>query len=160
VLDLARRARARARRLGIIGVEVHTPGVATVLEAVEKEGLDDVRIAHADALALLDRVPADSLHEIRILFPDPWPKERQQHRRLVRADVVAACTDRLRVGGTLRLATDDDDYAAAMLAACATDVRLEGGRFDDAPDRPTTRFEQRALAAGRRTTDLVHLRVR
>jgi len=157
VLHLAR----TAPHLDIVGVEVHTPGVATVLEAVEREGLGNVRVAHGDALDLLARIPADSLHEIRILFPDPWPKERQQHRRLVGADVVAACTDRLCVGGALRLATDVDDYAAQMVVACAADPRLLGGPVDDVDpveDRPLTRFEQRGLAEGRAATDLRYRR--
>jgi tRNA (guanine-N7-)-methyltransferase len=166
VLDLAR----RRPDLSVVGIEVHTPGVATVLDAVAREELANVQVVHGDALAFLDRVPGDSLSEVRAFFPDPWPKERQHHRRLVRPDVVAAFTDRLRVGGTLRLATDVEEYADSMDRACGGEPRLRGGtvdrvhdrlddRLDDradgrVDDRPVTRFERRAISEGRGVTDL------
>jgi tRNA (guanine-N7-)-methyltransferase len=155
VLELARRAPTRS----VIGIEVHTPGVATVLEAVEREGLDNVRLVHGDALDFLERVPAASLSEVRIFFPDPWPKERQHHRRLVRADVVAALTDRLRSGGVLRLATDVECYADRMMVVCDADARLRGGRVEQPDDRPLTRFERRGIDEGRHTTDLHYERI-
>lgn len=155
VLDLARRSPG----VGVVAVEVHTPGVSTLLEIVEREGLDNVRVVHGDALEFIGRIPAASLGEVRALFPDPWTKARQHHRRLVRDDVVAAFTDRLRVGGVIRLATDVDEYAERMVAACDAEPRLSGGRIDEPTDRPTTRFERRAIAEGRRTTDLRYVRI-
>ena len=155
VLDLAH----RSPDSGLVAVEVHTPGVATLLEMVEREGLDNVRVVHGDALVFVERVPAASLAEVRALFPDPWTKTRQHHRRLVRDDVVAAITDRLRIGGVIRLATDVDDYAGQMVAACDGEPRLSGGRIDEPTDRATTRFERRAIAEGRQTTDLRYVRI-
>ena len=69
----------------VIGVEVHTTGLAAVLEA----GLPNVRVVDGDVLDFLPRLAPASLDEIRIWFPDPWPKQRQRHRRLIRPDVVA-----------------------------------------------------------------------
>lgn len=163
VLDLARRTPDRI----VIGIEVHTPGIATVLDTVDREGLDNVRIVHGDALVFIDRLPPTSLSEIRALFPDPWPKERQHHRRLIRPDVVAAFTDRLEIGGVLRLATDVEEYAARMIDACDAEQRLEGGLFEpavgpaDGPagDRPLTRFERRGIDEGRRAVDLRYERI-
>jgi tRNA (guanine-N7-)-methyltransferase len=155
VLDLSGRHPERS----VIGIEVHTPGIATVLEAVEREGLRNVRVVHGDALGFLDRVPARSLLEVRAFFPDPWPKERQHHRRLVRPDVVAALTDRLRIDGLLRIATDVDDYAARMIETCDAEPRLVGGPLDDPSDRPPTRFERRGIEEGRRATDLRYRRI-
>ena len=155
VLELAR----RSPDTDLVAVEVHTPGVATLLEIVDREGLDNVRVVHGDALVFIERVPAASLAEVRALFPDPWTKTRQNHRRLIRDDVVAALTDRLRIGGVIRLATDVDDYAELMIAACEGEPRLTGGRIDEPTDRPTTRFERRAIAEGRRTTDLRYVRI-
>jgi tRNA (guanine-N7-)-methyltransferase len=154
VLDLAR----TNPEVDVLGVEVHTPGVATLLEAVERDGLTNVRVSLGDVLPLLDRIPAGSLAEIRVFFPDPWPKERQHHRRLVRSDVVAAFVDRLRIGGRLRLATDVAEYAQQMIAACESDGRLRGGTVEPT-DRPLTRFERRAAEEGRPVTDLAYRRI-
>lgn len=144
--------------LDVIGVEVHTPGVVTVLDAIEHRDLRHIRVVHADVLPFLDRLGERSLAGVRIYFPDPWTKRRTRHRRLVAPDVVAACTDRLRVGGFLHLATDIADYADAMVAACDAEPRLRGGRIPRPDWRPVTRFERRGLDAGRRPVDLWYRR--
>jgi tRNA (guanine-N7-)-methyltransferase len=144
--------------LDVIGVEVHTPGVVTVLDAIEHRGLRHIRVVHGDLLPFLDRVPSESLAVVRIYFPDPWTKRRNFHRRLVAPDVVSALTDRLRPGGTLHLATDIADYAAAMQQVCDAEPRLVGGVIDRPDWRPLTRFEQRGLDAGRSPTDLLYTR--
>ena len=85
--------------LDVIGVEVHTPGIAGALAGIEEHGLTNVRLVHGDTLQFVSRVPCESLTSIRIFFPDPWPKVRHHHRRLVRDDVVArlsrCCAQRL-----------------------------------------------------------------
>ncbi len=144
----------------IVGLEVHTPGVATLLQAIEAQGLTNVRVVHGDALAFLDRVAPSSLAGVRIYFPDPWPKVRQHHRRLVDGEVVRALTDRLLVGGFLHLATDIADYARVMQTACDADERLAGGPIERPPFRPTTRFERRGIDEGRHSTDLWYVRQR
>ena len=114
--------------LDVVGVEVHTPGVVTVLDAIEHRGLHHVRVVHGDLLPFLDRVPCESLAAVRIYFPDPWTKRRNFHRRLVAPDVVSALTDRLRLGATLHLATDIADYAATDGTVCDAEPRLIGRR--------------------------------
>ena len=146
--------------LDVIGVEVHDPGVVTVLDAIEHVPLPNVRVMHGDLVRFLRRVGADSVDVIRIYFPDPWKKQRQHHRRLVREDVVAALTDRLRIGGELHLATDIADYAVLMERTCDDEARLDGGVIARPDDRPLTRFEQRGLDDGRAPTDLRYRRMR
>lgn len=152
---------ARAQpHLDVIGVEVHDPGVVTVLDAIENDPLPHVRVVHGDLVQFLRRIGPESLAAVRIYFPDPWPKTRQHHRRLVREDIVAALVDRLEVGGRLHLATDIADYAALMQRVCDAEPRLEGGIIDRPDERPLTRFEQRGLDEGRPPTDLLYRRVR
>jgi len=145
-------------QLDVIGVEVHDPGVVTVLDAIENDPLPHVRVVHGDLVAFLRRVGPQSLAEVRIFFPDPWKKTRQHHRRLVREDVVAALVDRLAVGGELHLATDIADYATLMQRVCDADPRLDGGIVERPVERPLTRFEQRGLDEGRPPTDLRYTR--
>jgi tRNA (guanine-N7-)-methyltransferase len=142
--------------LDVIGVEVHTPGVVTVLDAIEHRQLHHVRVVHGDLLPFLDRIAPESLTVVRIYFPDPWTKRRNFHRRLVGPDVVSALTDRLRVGGKLHLATDIADYADMMRQVCDAEPRLSGGVIERPSWRPRTRFEQRGLDAGRDVTDLLY----
>ncbi len=144
-----------------LAVEIHTPGVANLLAAVEAQSLTNVRVVVGDALELLrDRIPPERLDAIHVFFPDPWPKARHHKRRLVQPSHVALLASRLVPGGRLHCATDDAGYAAAMLATL-TASRLVNCFEAYAPRdarRPLTKFEQRALDAGRDVFDLVFRR--
>lgn len=142
----------------VIGVDVHTPGIAASLARIEADQLANVRLVHGDALVFIRRLQSESLSGIRIYFPDPWPKVRHHHRRIVRDDVVTQLVERLQPGGWLHLATDIDDYARQMLDVCERHPDLVGGVIPRPAGRPVTRYEQRGIDAGRATTDLWHLK--
>jgi tRNA (guanine-N7-)-methyltransferase len=144
----------RERDVAVIGVEVHTPGAVTVLDAVVNDPLPHVRVVHGDLLPFLDRLLPASLRGVRVFFPDPWIKARQHHRRLVHPDTVEAFVERLEPGGFLHLATDIADYATQMADVCEAEPRLAGGPVPRPDWRPLTRFERRGLDAGRISTDL------
>lgn len=144
--------------LDVIGAEVHDPGVVTVLDAIVNDPLPHVRVMHGDIIPFLDRIGPQSLRIVRIYFPDPWEKQRQHHRRLVRPDVVTALVDRLEIGGELHLATDIADYAEQMEQVGRTEPRLDGGGIERPDTRPLTRFERRGLDEGRPPTDLLFRR--
>ncbi len=146
--------------LDVIGAEVHDPGVVTVLDAIVNAPLPHVRVVYGDIVPFLDRLGPETLRVVRIFFPDPWKKQRQHHRRLVRSDVVTALVDRLEPGGELHLATDIADYAELMQQVCDAEPRLDGGIIERPEERPLTRFEQRGLDEGRPPTDLRYHRTR
>ena len=147
-------------RRDVLAVEVHTPGVGNLLRLVEAAGLENVRVAEGDALVVLrDMLTPASLDEVRVLFPDPWPKARHVKRRLVQPAFAGLVAERLRVGGRLHVATDWPDYAEQVLDVLATTPGLEGGVVPRPAERPVTRFEQRALDAGRPVTDVVAVRI-
>jgi len=141
----------------VVGIDVHTPGIAAVLEAIESRGLRNVRVVDGDVLDFIGRIPDGSLSAIRVFFPDPWPKQRQRGRRLIRPDVVAQLVPRLRPGGALQLATDAADYAAQMQSVCDAHPALRGGVVGRPPWRPATRFEQRGIDEGRSPVDLLYI---
>ncbi len=144
-----------------LAVEVHTPGVAALLALVGEHGLTNVRVAHGDALTLVARLAPGSLDAVHVFFPDPWPKARHHKRRLVQPEHVAALARRLRPGGVLHCATDWPHYAAAMAETLDAEplLRRRAGVEGVRPaHRPVTKFERRAVAAGRPVTDLIYQR--
>jgi len=145
--------------LDVIGVEVHTPGIAGALAGIEEHGLTNVRLVHGDAVLFLERLAERSLTGVRIFFPDPWPKARHHHRRLVRDDIVDRLVALLRTDGWLHLATDNDDYAEQMRAVCDAHPALHGGPIPRPPERPVTRYEQKGIDAGHHVVDFRYARV-
>ncbi len=142
----------------VLAVDVHTPGLATLLRGAEAAGLTNVRVADGDVRVLLeDMLPQRSLAQVRVWFPDPWPKVRHHKRRLVTADFLDLVASRLRPGGTLSFATDWAPYAeqvSGLLDASPLDVLSR----ERPSTRPRTRFEQQGLDAGRSAYDLVAVR--
>lgn len=151
-------------RVGLIGCEPFQEGVVKALAGAEEKSLVNIRLWPDDARPLLDWLPDASISRAFILFPDPWPKKRQQKRRLINPALLAALGRSLQPGGSLRIATDIDDYARAILLS----MRATSGFFWKArqasdwrirpPDWPMTRYEAKALAAGRRCTYLTFQR--
>src|SRR3954470_12467287 len=141
----------------VIGIDVHTPGIAAVLEAIESRGLANVRVVDGDVLDFIARIPDGSLSAVRAFFPDPWPKHRQRGRRLIRPDVVARLVPLLLGGGELQLATDAADYALQMRTVCDAHPCIHGGVVQRPSWRPRTRFEQRGLDANRSPVDLLYI---
>lgn len=147
-----------------LGVEVHRPGVGRLLLGLEEQQLPHVRIICHDAVEVLThQVAAQTLDEVLILFPDPWPKKRHHKRRLVQAPFVELVADRLRTGGVLRFATDWQPYADAVLEVLNANTRLHNlaadGRFVPRPTgRNPTRFEKRGERLGHAVWDLAFAR--
>jgi len=142
-----------------VGIEVHEPGVGRLLRGIEAAGLENIRVAMRDAVEVLrDQARPASVDQLRIYFPDPWPKKRHHKRRLIQPGFVALAASRARVGGLLHLATDWQPYAESMLEALDDSPAWEnlGTPFVARPEwRPRTRFEQRGAARGHAIFDLL-----
>jgi tRNA (guanine-N7-)-methyltransferase len=142
-----------------IGVEVHEPGVGRLLNALKDQQLDNVRVVMRDAIEVLTEqaLPA-SLDELRIYFPDPWPKKRHHKRRLIQPEFLRLIADRLKPGGLLHLATDWSPYAEWMLEALdqVRDLTNLGNPYVTRPAwRPQTHFERRGQKRGHEIVDLL-----
>ncbi|MCJ2035919.1 tRNA (guanine(46)-N(7))-methyltransferase TrmB [Methylobacterium sp. J-068] len=161
---LAAQAHANPRT-GIIGAEPFVNGVVKLLRAVDEGDLRNVRVWDEDATALLAALPDASLARVYLLYPDPWPKRRQRKRRFVSDAALAEIARVLRPGGVFRFASDIDDYAGWTLvrAARCRDLDWTAGAASDWTrpwaDWPGTRYEAKALAAGRPPSYLEFRRV-
>ena len=142
-----------------VAVEVHAPGVGSLLNAIEREHLGNLRVIRHDAVEVLEQMVADaSLAAIHLFFPDPWPKKRHHKRRLVQPAFAALAASKLKVGGILHAATDWPDYAEHMAAVLAAEPLLEPAERGFAA-RPSTKFESRGRRLGHPIRDL-HFRRR
>jgi tRNA (guanine-N7-)-methyltransferase len=142
-----------------LGVEVHGPGVGSLLKLVEERQLGNVRVIQHDAVEVFTHMLAPaSLDGVHVFFPDPWHKKRHNKRRLIQPPFVALLASRIKPGGYLHLATDWEDYAIQMLEVLSQEATLENTAEGYAPRpdyRPLTKFEQRGLRLGHGVWDLV-----
>ena len=152
-------ARAHPER-DYLGVDVYEPGIGRLLAAASQLGLANLRVLRGDAAEVLGAsFPAQSLAEILVLFPDPWPKKRHHKRRLVQAAFVERVADCLAPGGILHLATDWEGYAEHMLSVLEAEPLLEnvagaGNYYSGVEVRPVTKFERRGARLGNVIRDL------
>jgi tRNA (guanine-N7-)-methyltransferase len=147
-----------------LGIEVHRPGVGHLMLQAAEMHLTNMRVICRDAVEVLQRcIPAESLDELLLYFPDPWPKKRHHKRRIVQPGFVALVASRLRPGGVLRMATDWQHYAGQMLEVAGQCEALRNespqGTYVPRPhSRPVTRFESRGQRLGHDVWDLAFRR--
>lgn len=142
-----------------IGVEVHTPGVGSLLKQIGEQGLTNLRIIQHDAFEVLTHmITPGSLAGVHVFFPDPWHKARHNKRRLIQPPLVQLLASRIAAGGYLHCATDWQEYAEQMLEVLNAEpaLRNTADAYASRPDyRPVTKFENRGLKLGHGVWDLV-----
>lgn len=157
----ARIAQAQPER-DFLAVEVHTPGVGSLLKQIQEAGLNNLRIIQHDAVEVLDHMIADaSLDGVHIFFPDPWHKKRHHKRRLIQAEFVERLCRKLKVGAYLHVATDWQEYAEWVLEVLQAEPALmnTAESYAEKPDyRPLTKFENRGIRLGHGVWDIIFRR--
>jgi tRNA (guanine-N7-)-methyltransferase len=148
--------------LDFIAVDVHAPGIGSLLRHIDALMLRNVRVIRHDAVDVVaSMIAPHALSGIHVFFPDPWPKKRHHKRRLLKPDFVHALAQRLASGGYLHVATDWEDYAQEILTTLTAEPLLENTVKDFAPRpdyRPLTKFEARGLKLGHGVWDVIFRR--
>jgi tRNA (guanine-N7-)-methyltransferase len=145
-----------------LAVEVHRPGVGSLIRRAIAAGTDNIRVICHDVVDILRcQIPPASLDGVCVFFPDPWPKKRHHKRRLLNSGFLSLLVPALKDNGRLFLATDQEDLAEYMLRECdgwPGLINLAGnGQYAPRPRwRPLTKFEKTALLAGRGIRDLIY----
>lgn len=138
-----------------LGVEVSRKRVEKVERRVQRAELANVKLVHAPAEYLLERVlPEASIAECWINCPDPWPKKRHHRRRFFQPSVIARLARTLSPGALLHVSTDHAEYAEWIHQAMSTCAELDNLWAPEAwsstpPARPRTAYEQEWFAEGR-----------
>ena len=141
-----------------IAIEVHGPGVGSLLKRIEALELKNLRVIRHDAAEVLERmIPEGSLAGIHLFFPDPWPKKRHHKRRLVQPPFAALAARKLAPGGHFHAATDWPEYAAQIEEVFSSSSFFEKD-LQERKGRPVTKFERRGIGLGHPVRDLLFLR--
>ena len=142
-----------------LGIEVHEPGVGHCLLALERAGIDNLRLVAQDALEILrERVPDGSLARINLYASDPWLTKRHHQRPIPNDVFLELAARKLAPGGHLHVATDWAGYAEHIDEVIARSEHFRTAErrrhAGEAPlERPTTKFERRGLKKGHAIVD-------
>ncbi len=152
---------AEQTQTNFLGVEVHRPGVGSLIDSAKKQQLQNIKVSTQDAKVLLqEHIKTCSLDKIMVLFPDPWHKKRHHKRRFINESSIQLMLDKIKPGGVLHIATDWLPYAQAIKDSLQQ-LNLkypveEISNLDQMNSlRKVTKFERRGQRLGHEITDIL-----
>ena len=146
-------------QVGYVAVEMHSPGLAALLILINQMELENIRLIREDATYLLaNHIPDNSLDGIHLLFPDPWPKNRQHKRRIVQSEFIEMVGRKLKPGGFIHIATDWQPYADWIKVRFDKSDSFSGGVVDRPNWRVLSKFEGQGLRKGHQVTDFKYIK--
>ncbi len=144
---------------GFFALEVHRPGIGSLLARINEFELSNLRLINEDArIVLEEQMPDECLDAVHLYFPDPWHKKKHWKRRIVQEDFVDLIFRKLKPGGHIHIATDWVPYAEWAQSKFGADTRFVGGIIPKPDFRPLTRFEGKGIGKGHLVTDLKYVR--
>ena len=145
--------------VGYVAVEMHSPGLAALLILINQMELENIKLIREDATYLLaNHIPDNSLDGIHLLFPDPWPKNRQHKRRMVQSEFIEMVGRKLKQGGFIHIATDWQPYADWIKVRFDKSGSFSGGVVDRPSWRVLSKFEGQGLRKGHQVTDFKYIK--
>ena len=145
--------------VGYVAVEMHSPGLAALLILINQMELENIKLIREDATYLLaNHIPDNSLDGIHLLFPDPWPKNRQHKRRVVQSEFIEMVGRKLKQGGFIHIATDWQPYADWIKVRFDKSGSFSGGVVDRPSWRVLSKFEGQGLRKGHQVTDFKYIK--
>lgn len=160
----------------LLGIELYQPGIGSMLSRLENLKIENVALVDQPAQKVLAELVPDSVSEIRIFFPDPWPKKRHLKRRLIQPEFLEQMLVVLKPTGIVRLATDWAEYGEWMAEHFAMNLNFEceldairdpilgqsgltTALDSDGSVRGRTKFETRGEKLGHRIRDFTYRRI-
>ena len=145
--------------VGYVAVEMHSPGLAALLILINQMELENIKLIREDATYLLaNHIPDNSFDGIHLLFPDPWPKNRQHKRRMVQSEFIEMVGRKLKQGGFIHIATDWQPYADWIKVRFDKSDSFSGGVVDRPSWRVLSKFEGQGLRKGHHVTDFKYIK--
>ena len=139
----------RFPELNFLGTERLLGRVEKVARAAARFGLTNLRVVRLESSYVVKYLlPQGEVETAYVLFPDPWPKRHHHPRRLFQPQFIDDVRRLLRVGGMLRVKTDDLPYFQWMERVISEAHGWERVDWPESSDEVLTDFERRFVAQG------------
>ena len=124
-------------------IESYTLGINNINKYIEENNIDNIYVYQGDAIEIIEEYFDDeSLDEILIFFPDPWPKYKHRKRRILNNFSIRLFFEKLKIGGLIHFATDHINYAYSAKELISNYTRRSLS-FGNRRNRPITNYEKR-----------------
>lgn len=131
-----------------LGIEKSLHYHRVIVDRIVRHALTNVKTVNYDAFDVMQKLlPAGSVSEIHIYFPDPWPRLREQKRRIIRPAAVEEMRRILAPEGEGWYVTDHREYFEKAVPVMADVFAIEAGEV--LHDPPRTNYEAKYQAQGR-----------
>lgn len=135
--------------VNVIGIEKSLHYHRVIRDRILKRGLRNVRLINHDAFLVLQKmIPDASIAEVHVYFPDPWPRKKEQKRRIIRPEALKEMRRVLVDGGFGIYVTDHQEYFEAAAPHVEAEFRSER-RIPGPDDPPRTNYEAKYREEGR-----------
>ncbi len=143
-----------------VGIELSLESARRLLKLSAETGCSNIRTLRENAgFALRELFAPASLHHVIMNFPDPWPKERHQKRRLISPQFVQTLSAVLEKEGCYELVTDQSWYAQEAYGLFAVSGLFRLKKVETNPERPVqTKYEKKWRELNRDTYRLLAYR--
>ena len=141
--------------INYIGCEAYIKGVANLLSGIENNNVKNLRVFHGDARLLLESIKNNSIDKVFVLFPDPWPKKKQNKRRIINEEFLDLLYDKLKSGGELFFASDILNYVEWTIEKVENTKKFNKkfNNLDNCKVEPSwwikTKYQTKAIKEGR-----------
>ncbi|HYH05643.1 MAG TPA: tRNA (guanosine(46)-N7)-methyltransferase TrmB [Thermoanaerobaculia bacterium] len=136
--------------LNVVGIEKSLHYHRVIRDRVLKRHLTNIRLINHDAFLVLQKMlPDASLSEVHVYFPDPWPRKKEQKRRIIRPEVLVEMKRVLVEGGSGIYVTDHKEYFEAAAPHVEAAFAKTERRVPGPDDPPRTNYEAKYREEGR-----------
>ena len=124
-------------------IESYTLGIKNINKYIEENDVNNIHVYQGDAIEIIEEhFDDESLDEILIFFPDPWPKYKHRKRRILNSFSIRLFFEKLKIGGLIHFATDHINYAYSAKELISNYTRRSLS-FGNRRNRPITNYEKR-----------------
>ena len=151
VVDLYRRNKER-----YFCIESYEIGVENINNFIKENNIKDIYVFLGDAIEIIEnKFPDNSLDEILIFFPDPWPKNKHRKRRILNNFSLNMFFSKLKMNGLIHFATDHINYAYTVRGLISKYTNKKQLFSTNRRYRPITNYERRGIRRNNFVFDII-----
>ncbi|WP_261130717.1 tRNA (guanosine(46)-N7)-methyltransferase TrmB [Bacillus sp. Marseille-Q3570] len=138
-----------------IGIERQKSIIVSGIDKINESGPKNVRLINVNAMHLINFFDKEEIHRVYLNFPDPWPKNRHEKRRLTHESFLNAYEEVLKPGGDIHFKTDNQGlfeyslHSFSKYGLILNNVSLDLHR-SDFKGNVMTEYEEKFSAIGNR----------